>query len=100
MKKFLSVLMIFAVLLSFCACGGKTAQEDAAEGNQNSAEAQFGHIDQKKPVDGFYKLWNAEGVKFMMENHPDGKFELLLIPSPKTPPNHFNPASSFPSGLN
>lgn len=77
MKKFLSVLMIFAVLLSFCACGGKTAQEDAAEGNQNSAEAQFGHIDQKKPVDGFYKLWNAEGVKFMMENHPDGKFELL-----------------------
>ena len=80
MKKFLSIVLIFAVLLSCCACGAKKT-EDAGPAADISAsktpEELYGHIDQTQPLDGYYKIWNAEGVKFMMENHPEGKFELL-----------------------
>ena len=79
MKKFLSVVMILAVLLSCCACGAKNEGVDSTEPalSPQSPEAMYGHIDQTVPVDGYHKIWNAEGVKFMMENNPDGKFEIL-----------------------
>ena len=95
MKKFLSILLLFAILLSVCAC----AQEEAAQQETTAAptdtteatepavqvnpgahaptpEELYGHINQMEPVDGVYKIWNAEGVKNIV-NHPDGKFELL-----------------------
>ena len=75
MKKFLSIVMILAILISCCACGSKTQEETPAL-DPMSAQAQFGHIDQTTPIDGYYKLWNAEGIQFMMEQ-TDGKFELL-----------------------
>lgn len=79
MKKFLSIVLILAVLLACCACGAKNEGEGAAAPalDPQSAEAKFGHIDQTTPMDGYYKIWNAEGVRFMMENHPEGKFEIL-----------------------
>lgn len=79
MKKFISVILLIAVLLSCCACGAKNegAGADASALDPQSPEAMFGHIDQTVLMDGYYKLWNAEGVKFMMTNHPDAKFEIL-----------------------
>ena len=97
MKKFLSILMLFAILLSVCACGAEEpAQQETTtaptEGPATEAtepeskpstgvhtptpEELYGHINQLEPVDGVYKIWNAEGVKNII-NHPDGKFELL-----------------------
>jgi len=79
MKKLISILMIFAVLLSCCACGkeqGTTEPATEATVDLSTPEGMFGHIDQTVPVDGVYKIWNAEGVK-NMANHPDGNFELL-----------------------
>ena len=43
---------------------------------QPTPEQLYGHINQLEPVDGVYKIWNAEGVKNMV-NHPDGTFEFL-----------------------
>lgn len=84
MKKFLSMVLLIAILLSCCACGTKNqAAGDKGKGSAVSAldpmspEAKFGHIDQTVLMDGYYKIWNQDGVKFMMENHPDGKFEIL-----------------------
>ena len=92
MKKILSIIMIIAVLLSCCACGGKKEDtsslefptyEEAlllveAERNKGKAtpEEMYGMIDQTVPVDGVYKIWNAEGVKLMAE-HPEASFEIL-----------------------
>jgi len=90
MKKFISILMLLAVLFSLCACGGQTdptteptettaatePTKDSLEIDM-SPEALYGHIDQTKPNDkGVYKIWNADGVKNMV-NVPDGTFELL-----------------------
>lgn len=79
MKKFISILLLIAVLLSCCACGASNEEKksDLSSLDMQSPEVKFGHIDQTQPIDGFYKIWNAEGVKFMMENHPDGMFEIL-----------------------
>ena len=96
MKKLISLLMILAVLLSLCACGGQTSNEpsDSVENPTTEAteapteektqvkteftpEELYGHIDQTKPnSDGVYKLWSAEGVA-NMANDPAGTFELL-----------------------
>ena len=94
MKKFLSILMLFAILLSVAACGaeetvstqGTQTSEPTVEAtepaNQSTgvhvptAEEMYGHINQMEPIDGVYKIWNAEGVKNII-NHPDAKFELL-----------------------
>ena len=99
MKKILSILMILAVLLSLCACGGQTNEptneptnapttepteaptdapaEDAKPQMSFTPEQLYGHIDQTKPDDkGVYKLWNKDGVANMV-NAPDGTFELL-----------------------
>ena len=96
MKKLISLLMILAVLLSLCACGGQTSNEpsDSVENPTTEAteapteekvqvkteftpEELYGHIDQTKPNDeGVYKIWNKDGVA-NMANVPDGTFELL-----------------------
>lgn len=95
MKKFFSIMMVIAVLLSCCACAGngKQAEEanpldfpnyeealilqkEASEAGKATPEEMYGMIDQTTPVDGVYKIWNAEGVQ-NMANHPDGTFELL-----------------------
>lgn len=78
MKKLFSVIALIAVLLSLAACGAKQPQAaaPAATIDPASPEAMYGHIDQTQPMDGIYKLWNAEGVK-NIANHPDGSFELL-----------------------
>ena len=77
MKKLLSVIALVAVLLSLAACGAKEqAAAPVATLDPASPEAMYGHIDQTQPMDGIYKLWNAEGVKLMAQ-HPDAKFELL-----------------------
>ena len=39
-------------------------------------EELYGHINQLEPINGVYKIWNAEGVK-NMANHPDATFEFL-----------------------
>lgn len=95
MKKFFSVLMILAVLLSCCACSGKPKEaagaqdldfptyeemlvimEEEQKNSQTPPEVLYGMIDQSVPIDGVYKIWNADGVK-MMADHPDAKFEFL-----------------------
>ncbi len=76
MKKFISVVLLIAVLLSCCACGAPSAGQTEPSLDPSSNEAKFGHIDQTVLTDGVYKIWNAEGVKNMV-NHPEGKFELL-----------------------
>ena len=93
MKKFLSIILIIAVLLSCCACGGKKEedkssldfptyeealilQKEAANAGKATPEQMYGMIDQTTPIDGVYKIWNAEGVK-NMANHPEGNFEIL-----------------------
>ena len=43
---------------------------------QADPEKLYGMIDQTVPVNGVYKIWNAEGVQLMAE-HPDAHFELL-----------------------
>lgn len=75
MKKLFCVLLVIMIVLSCCACGQKQ-ETKATVLDPASAEAQFGHIDQTVPQDGVYKIWNPEGVKFML-GHPEGSFELL-----------------------
>lgn len=78
MKRIVALLMLFAILLSCCACGEnpKEIQGENSSDQILTPEDMYGHIDQSVPIDGYYKLWNAEGVKGMI-NHPEGKFELL-----------------------
>lgn len=84
MKKFISIVLLLAVLLSCCACSAKTGETAEAHpdsgskvsNNQLTPEQMYGHIDQTVPTNGVYQIWNADGVKNMV-NHPDGTFELL-----------------------
>ena len=84
MKRLISVILLIAVLLTCASCGKKEqaaattapAADTAATLDPSSPEAMYGHIDQTVPMDGVYKIWNAEGVKNVV-NHPDAKFELL-----------------------
>jgi len=78
MKKFLSIIMLIAIILSCCACGEKEQAPAPTETtlDPSSPEAMYGHIDQNTPMNGVYKIWNAEGVK-AMSSHPDGSFEIL-----------------------
>lgn len=77
MKKFLSIAVLLALLLSFCGCQAAPAAETPAPTlDPTSPEALYGHIDQSQPVDGVYKIWNSQGVLQMAE-HPDADFELL-----------------------
>ena len=79
MKKFISILLLIAVLVSLCACGGnneEAAADPAATLDPQSPEAMYGHIDQTQKIDGVYKIWNKDGVYNMLEN-PSDSFELL-----------------------
>ena len=77
MKKIISIILLAAVLLSCCGCGAQqNAEPTTAYLDPGSPEAMYGHIDQNTPIDGVYKIWNAEGVKTMAD-HPEGNFELL-----------------------
>ena len=83
MKRLFSFVLILAVLLSLCACAKKSEETTApvaaateATLDPSSPEALYGNIDQFQKIDGVYKIWNAEGVKHMLEN-PGESFELL-----------------------
>ena len=77
---------MIAILLTLCACAQKKdaaattapapSQETEATLDPSSPEAMYGHIDQTQPVDGVHKIWNAEGVRFLLEN-PDKDYEIL-----------------------
>ena len=80
MKKFLSIVLLFALLLTCCSCAkqadtGET-QVLVRDEKDMTPEELFGHIDQTVPMDGVYKIWNAEGVK-LMSGHPEANFEIL-----------------------
>lgn len=90
MKKILSSLMILAILLTFCACGTEktVSQETTAPTepltvltedsgpHELTEEDMYGHINQMELTDGVYKIWNADGVTFMM-GKTEGDFRLL-----------------------
>lgn len=94
MKKVISILLLFALLLSCCACGKQETaapeepsgvptlaellaqMEEEEKASRIPPEDTYGHIDQTVPVDGVYQIWNAEGVQLMAE-HPDATFQLL-----------------------
>ena len=79
MKKTISILVLLALLLSLCACGKQPAPEtqpSVVEDRAQTPEELYGHIDQFTPIDGVYKLWNAEGVK-SIATRPDANYELL-----------------------
>lgn len=81
MKKLISILMLFAVLLSCCACAKKQTEESAAQPTETtvdaaSPEAMYGHIDQTAPINGVFQLWSVEGLQNMAK-YPDADFELL-----------------------
>ena len=78
MKKIISLIALIAILVTLCACAQKkdAAAEPTATLDPGSPEAMYGHIDQTQPVDGVHKIWNAEGVQFLLEN-PDKDYEIL-----------------------
>ena len=76
MKKFISIILLLAVLLTCCACGKQDVGSSEPALDPASPEAMYGHIDQTVKIDGYYKIWNSEGVLHMLEN-PSDKFELL-----------------------
>lgn len=98
MKKMIAMLLLLAIMLPFCACSkGAEAPAptndrvdlysvdldelwEAYEGKNSEGaltpEQMYGHIDQTVPMEGVYKIWNAEGVKNIV-NHPDASFEVL-----------------------
>ena len=78
MKKFFSIVLLIAVIFSCCACAQKEEASDAVVQTLDPAspEAMYGHIDQTTPIDGVYKIWNAEGVK-AMASRPDASYEIL-----------------------
>ena len=96
MKKLMSVLILFAMLLTMVACGADSTQastgatEGTVDATNPSEETQgassgihemtnedlYGHINQLEPIGGVYKVWSAVGIQNMAD-HPDGEFELL-----------------------
>jgi len=81
MKKIVSYILLIAILITLCACGKKeetaaVAEPTATTLDAGSPEAMYGHIDQTVPQDGVHKIWNADGVKFMLENSGNS-YEIL-----------------------
>ena len=78
MKKIISLFVLIAMLVTLCACAQKkdAAAEPAATLDPGSPEAMYGHIDQTQAEGGVHKIWNAEGVQFLLEN-PDKDYEIL-----------------------
>ncbi len=96
MKKLICLLAIFALVLSFCACG-QVPEESSAEATEPSIEEttealggyqydtevteatkpDCSNINEFEPnEDGVYQVHTPEGL-MNMANHPDAKFELL-----------------------
>jgi len=84
MKKLMSVLLLIAIVLSFCACGEEEVAAPAttapatteATVDYASPEAMYGHIDQTAPVNGVFQIWSVEGLQ-NMSKYPDANIELL-----------------------
>lgn len=77
MKKFTSIVLLLAVLLSCCACNkGQSGAEPETTLDFASPEVMYGHIDQSGPINGVFQIWSLEGVK-NMSKYPDANFELL-----------------------
>lgn len=82
MKKFISLVLLVAILLSCCGCKQETQQtagttEPIVRDEKNmTPEELYGHIDQTVPQDGVYKIWSAVGVQNIAA-HPDASFEFL-----------------------
>lgn len=85
MKRFLSIIMLIAMLLTLCACAKKdeTTAADSAETSvivkdelNMSPEELYGDIDQTQPIDGVYKIWSIVGIQ-QLTKHPDATFEVL-----------------------
>jgi len=78
MKKIISVILLFALLLTCGACS-KEAEQTAVtfrDEKNMSPEELYGHIDETVLTDGVYKIWSPVGVKNMAA-HPDASFEVL-----------------------
>ena len=98
MKKLISMLILFAMLLTMVACGAESSTQVTTEATVDAAteetvpaettqgignkpagitlEEMYGHINQLEPIDGVYKIWSAVGVQNMAD-HPDAEFEFL-----------------------
>lgn len=83
MKRLISVLMLCAILLTFCACGNEAASSTpettapiVVDKLKVDPAELYGHIDESQPVDGIYKIWSIKGVE-QLAKHPDAKFEVL-----------------------
>lgn len=79
MKKIISVILLLALLISCCACGKQeetTNETTDLNLQEQQAVRLYSMVDQSVPVDGVYKIWNAEGVRNMAK-HPDATFEFL-----------------------
>ena len=88
MKKIITWILLFTVVLTCCACGGKqpaetteatTATIEATQPGTSGVltpEQMYGMIDQSVPVDGVHQIWNAEGVQLIGQN-PDANFKIL-----------------------
>ncbi len=79
MKKVLSFLILFSLLLSLCACGAETQQETQPTTEPTEVEQQenpFAGINELESVDGVYQIHSIQGL-LNIANHLDGSFELL-----------------------
>ena len=82
MKRFLSVLMLVAILLSCCACAKKDAPAPTSTAPivqdvlKMDPKELYGHIDESQPVDGVYKIWSLKGVQQLAKT-PNATFEVL-----------------------
>ena len=95
MKKLISVLLLLALVLSFCACGQTSEETTAATepsvedttGSSGGSGYNTAVTEATKPdcsdinefepnEDGVYQIHTPEGL-LNMANHPDAKFELL-----------------------
>lgn len=74
MKKFLSVLLLIALLISCCACGNE--QSDPSDTTEGTV-SEFADINELEPdEDGVYQIHSIEGLK-NIANHLDAEFEVL-----------------------
>lgn len=79
MKKFISIILLFALLLTCCACGNEPEQTEGSSGETEATDETvdiYADIDETVPVDGVYQIHSVVGVQNMV-NHPDADFELL-----------------------
>lgn len=91
MKRLISLLLVFAVALSLCACGADAPQqsEPTQEQTETSTDATqaatmpqldkdpYADVNELEPNEkGTYEIHSIEGLK-NIANHLDGKFELL-----------------------